>query len=153
MNENKNIGFLLVGLKTEQFAIFEDNYSPTIKNFNLDIKSGERICITGTNGSGKETILNIMAGILTSFKGHISYNGVSLRDIENGHLHEVIERNVPYDGIFDGTLLENITMSRKKVHFKDVFWVMKNLNLEESIGRLKDGLSTQMISGGRRFSM
>lgn len=142
-----------IGVKiTDLNYSFEDNYSPTIKNFNLDIKSGERVCITGTNGSGKETLLNVMAGILTNFDGVISYNGVSLRDIENGHLHEVIERNVSSDGIFDGTLLENMTMSRRKVSMKDVFWVMKNLNLEESIGRLKDGLSTQMVSGGRRFS-
>lgn len=131
---------------------FEDNYSPTLKDCNLHIKSGESVCITGTNGSGKETLLNVMAGILTSFNGNIAYNGVSLRDIEQGHLHEVIERNVSADGIFDGTLLENITMSRRKVHIKDVYWVMKNLNIEDAVGRLKEGLSTQMVSGGRRFS-
>ncbi|SOE23627.1 ABC-type bacteriocin/lantibiotic exporter, contains an N-terminal double-glycine peptidase domain [Spirosomataceae bacterium TFI 002] len=132
--------------------VFEDNYSPTLKDCDLHIKSGESVCITGSNGSGKETLLNVLAGILTSYNGNINFNGVSLRDIEQGHLHEVIERNVSADGIFDGTLLENITMSRRKVQIKDVYWVMKNLNMEEAIGRLKEGLSTQMISGGRRFS-
>lgn len=132
---------------------FEDNYSPTLKGVNMQINAGENVCITGTNGSGKETLLNVMAGILTHFQGLIAYNKISLRDIDKDHLHEVIERNVSSDGIFDGTLLENITMNRRKVHFKDVYAVLEALNMSENISRLKDGLSTQMVSGGRQFSL
>ena len=46
MSENKNIGFLLIGLKTEQFAIFEDNYSPkkeTKINTGLEFKLSSEV--------------------------------------------------------------------------------------------------------------
>jgi ABC-type multidrug transport system ATPase subunit len=34
-----------------------------IKNFSLDIKPGEVMCLLGTNGSGKTTIINLLTGL------------------------------------------------------------------------------------------
>jgi ABC-type sugar transport system ATPase subunit len=35
-----------------------------IKNFSLDIYSGEIICLLGNNGSGKTTLINLLTGLL-----------------------------------------------------------------------------------------
>lgn len=131
---------------------FEDSSKNVIDGVSVDINSGERICITGSNGSGKETLLNILAGILTQFDGQVAYNNISLRDIDLPHLHDAVERNVTSDGIFDGTIYENISLSRQQVELSDVYRVLEKLKLSESVAKLKDGLNTQMISSGRRFS-
>lgn len=142
-----------VSLKTKDLTFkFDDMDKPAISSVNLEVAAHESICISGTNASGKETLLNILSGIFTSYKGGISLNGISMRDIEQDHLHETIERNIAHEGIFEGTLLENITMNRTKVTMEDVYWTLEKLELLDPIAELKDGLQTQMISAGRRFS-
>lgn len=142
-----------IGVKIRNLSYkFDDLNKPTINGLNLDVIPNENLCIAGNNGSGKETLLNVLAGIYTTYSGSISFNGISLRDIERDHLHETIERNVSQEGIFDGTLLENISMNRYNVSIEDVYWVLEKLELLDSIAQLKDGLNTQMVSGGRRFS-
>jgi len=37
--------------------------SEVIKNFSLDIKAGEVMCLLGTNGSGKTTLVNLLTGL------------------------------------------------------------------------------------------
>jgi ABC-type bacteriocin/lantibiotic exporter with double-glycine peptidase domain len=142
-----------ISLQTKDLIFkYDDLGSPTINQLNLVINANENICLAGANASGKETLLNVLAGIYTSYKGSIMYNGISLRDIERDHFYEMIERNVSAEDVFDGTLLENLTMNRPSVTIEDVYWVLENLNLLGTIAELKDGLNTQMISGGRRFS-
>lgn len=142
-----------ITLKTTDLTFkYEDMDKPILDSFNLEVSSGTSICIAGASSSGKETLLNVLAGIYTSFKGSVTFNGISLRDIERDHLHETIERNVSSEGIFDGTLLENISMNRSNVTLEDVYWVLEKLELLEPISLLPDGLQTQMISGGRRLS-
>jgi ABC-type bacteriocin/lantibiotic exporter with double-glycine peptidase domain len=131
---------------------YEDGNKFVLKNINLDIKANESICITGTNGSGKETLLKILSAIFTDFEGSISYNGLSIRDVNLNSIRDAIERNLALDLIFDGTLLDNIVMGRAGITLQDVTWALDNLHMSENIAELPDGFNTQMIAGGKRFS-
>jgi ABC-type bacteriocin/lantibiotic exporter with double-glycine peptidase domain len=131
---------------------YADGNKLVLKNLNLDIKANESICITGTNGSGKETLLKILSAIFTDFEGSISYNGLSIRDVNLNSIRDAIERNLALDLIFDGTLLDNIVMGRAGITLQDVTWALQNLRMDDNIAELPEGLNTQMIAGGKRFS-
>ena len=131
---------------------YNDGKKYVLKNLNLDIKAHESICITGTNGSGKETLLKILSAIYTDFEGSISYNGLSIRDLHLNSIRDAIERNLAADLIFDGTLLDNIVMGRSGITLTDVQWALENLHMSDNIAELSEGLSTQMVAGGKRFS-
>lgn len=45
-----------------------------LDDVNLEIKSGEFVCIVGKSGSGKSTLLNIISGILTESSGNVLYD-------------------------------------------------------------------------------
>jgi len=47
---------------------------PVIKNFNITIGSGDRVCVVGKNGKGKTTLLKLLAGELDPQKGEVVYN-------------------------------------------------------------------------------
>lgn len=142
-----------VGLSVKNlYYKFYDDSKPIINGLNLEILPRERVCITGINGSGKDTLLNILANIYTSFEGQITYNNISIKDINAQYFKEIIEKNANSDGIFDGTLLENITMNRANVTMENVLDTLSALQMNDNIAQLKDGLSTQMISTGRKFS-
>lgn len=50
-------------------------------NFNLDIEEGSFVSILGASGSGKSTILNLIAGFIKPDSGQILLNGVDIKDI------------------------------------------------------------------------
>ena len=131
---------------------YADGKKYVLKNVSLDVKPNESVCITGTNGSGKETLLKILSAIYTDFEGSISYNDLSIKDVELNSIRDAIERNLATDLIFDGTMLDNIVMGRAGITLQDVQWALKNLRMNENIAELEEGLNSQMIAGGKRFS-
>jgi len=145
----------------EEMALKAHNLSYTyagspkaaLKNLNLDVRAGERICITGQNGSGKHTLLKVLSGILTSYEGSVMYNGISLRDLDMNLLRTHVSMNFPNQEIFDGTILENLTMGRGGITLEQLQAVLDKLNLTDEISSLPEGLSTPIISGGRRLSL
>jgi ABC-type bacteriocin/lantibiotic exporter with double-glycine peptidase domain len=131
---------------------YADGNKKVLNNVSLEIKPNESVCITGTNGSGKETLLKILSAIFTDFEGSISYNNLSIKDIQLDSIRDAIERSLATDLIFDGTMLDNIVMGRAGISLADVQWALKNLRMNENIAELDEGMGTQMIAGGKRFS-
>jgi ABC-type bacteriocin/lantibiotic exporter with double-glycine peptidase domain len=127
-----------------------DEYA--IKNVNLKIKAGERVGIAGYSASGKNTLLRVLSGLLESYEGIIKLNNVSMRDINLATLRDSIAKSVSKDDIFDGNVLDNISMGQSKVSYQDVMWALKSVGLEDMISALPDGLMTEMVSSGKSFS-
>lgn len=123
-----------------------------LKNINLNIAAGERVCLTGSNDAGKDTLLKVLSGIYTDFEGVITFNGFSIRDIDLVALRDVVDKNIAADDIFDGTLLENLTIGTHGVTVERLQKVLEAMRLTDPISQLPEGLNTQMIAGGRRFS-
>ncbi len=125
---------------------------PTLNGINLDIMPGERVCLAGFNGSGRDTLAKIIYGLNDSFKGVVTLNGISIRDIHLPTLRDNIDKNVSQEDIFEGSILENITMGRTNVKYTDVIWALDNLGLSDTLNGLPEGLHTEMTAGGKILS-
>lgn len=147
-SSKQGIGLELKGLRYK----FEDNPDYVLNNINLKVNPSEKIAVSGMNGSGKETFLKVLAGILGNYQGLITYDGISMRDIQQEHFFKYVKKNQTVDAIFDGTILENISLNRIELIGTKIHEVLDGLQLTESIGKLKEGLQTQILSGGRQFS-
>lgn len=147
-NGKQGIGLELKNLRYK----FEDNPDFVLNNISLKVNPAEKIAVSGLNGSGKETFLKVLAGILGNYQGLVTYDGVSMRDIQQEHFFNNVKKNQTIDAIFDGTILENISLNRSNLTDSKIQEVLNGLQLAESIGNLKDGLQTQILSGGRQFS-
>ncbi len=124
----------------------------TIKNISLDINPGERVLITGKNDSGKSTLVYLIGGLLSGFKGHVSIDDIPLSNYDFDHLHQQIGGYMRDENLFEGTLLENISLGREKATFDKVKWAVTNLNLEQLVYQLPEGYETQIQSQGKQFS-
>lgn len=147
-SSKQGIGLELKSLRYK----FEDNPDYVLNNINLKVNPSEKIAVSGMNGSGKETFLKVLAGILGNYQGLITYDGISMRDIQQEHFFKYVKKNQTVDAIFDGTILENISLNRMELTGPKIQEVLDGLQLTESIGKLKEGLQTQILSGGRQFS-
>lgn len=124
----------------------------SLKNVNLHINSGESIGIAGFSSSGKNTLLRVLSGLLDSYTGSIILNKVSMRDINLASLRDNLAKSVSHEDIFDGNILENISMGKARVSYKDVMWALENVGLDKMVESLPKGLMTEMVASGRAFS-
>ena len=128
---------------------YPDGKGNMLKGIGLEIKSGEHICITGSGGSGKTTLTNIIAGLQPAFEGIVTINNYSIRDLDLAHLRDKIAKNISPEDIFDGTLYENITLGKPLERVQDVLDALERVGLADEINALPEGLSTPLLSGGK----
>ena len=129
---------------------FPEDNRKVLNGISFNISPRERVCISGPNGSGKSTLTNLLLGIFDSYTGTISYNGFPLRELNRPLLMNHIGNYVSQDTLFDGTVLENITIGRRNIEFKDVIWATSAAGVLDYINSLKEGFQTRLIGGGVR---
>lgn len=125
---------------------------PALRNINLNIASGERICISGGNDSGKSTLTHTIAGLNRDYEGVITMNGYSLHDLDLTNLRDRLAKNVSQEDIFDGSILDNIAVGKPQVSTKAVVDAIEKVGLSDQINSMPDGLNTHVVSGGKGFS-
>ncbi len=123
-----------------------------LKDIDLEVKPGERVCITGYNGSGKSTLVNILDGIYDSYEGIVTLNSVSLHNLNLTVLRDHVAKNVSQEDIFDGSVLDNVTVGKPFVSYQDAIEALKGVGILDDINRMPNGLHTGLISGGKNLS-
>ncbi|QOI96978.1 MAG: ATP-binding cassette domain-containing protein [Flammeovirgaceae bacterium] len=131
---------------------YPGHYDYMLKGIDMNIRAGEHICISGPGGSGKTTLMNIISGIYTDFEGAVSINNYSIRDLDLTHLRNKIGKNISQEDIFDGTILDNVTVGKPMESVEDAIEAINMVGLTDEINRLPDGLNTHLTSGGKNLS-
>ena len=84
---------------------FEDNGELILKNINFELESGKFYTLLGASGSGKSTILNIIAGLTDASSGDIYLDGDRINDvpINKRDVHTVFQNYalLPHKNVFD----------------------------------------------------
>lgn len=123
-----------------------------LKGINLHIKGGEHVCIAGPGGSGKTTLTNVISGIYSDFEGAVTINDYSIRDLDLTHLRDKIGKNISQEDLFDGTILDNITVGKPMESVEDAIRALRMVGLADEINSLPEGLNTHLTSGGKNLS-
>jgi ABC-type bacteriocin/lantibiotic exporter with double-glycine peptidase domain len=123
-----------------------------IKGIDLEIKSGELVCITGKGNSGKTSLMNILTGLFSDFEGLVTINNYSVRDLDLTHMRDKVAKNISQEDLFDGTVLENITLGRAGTTVHDALEALEKVGLSDTINSFPKGIETPVISGGKGLS-
>jgi len=155
-NEGKNISDLIEdGLSVELANVnfsYPGQNKLILKQTSISIKPYESVMINGSVDSGKTTLLYILSGLYKVSSGNISFNDLPIRNLNPIHLRSVIGDCLMDELLFEGTLLENITMGRENATFENVLWATKNIGLTNFIKTLPNGFDTHIDSQGKQFS-
>ncbi len=148
--ENLEEGGLEIEIDNVSFQ-YPKSKRKTLSNISLEVKKGEKIMICGTNGSGKSSLLRLMAGLYHEYEGSVKFNGVALKRVDLKSLHSIIGDSLSHELLFEGTVLENITVGRTNATLENVRWAIKNLHLDHYINSLDLGLDTFLQPEGRNL--
>ncbi|MFN3916341.1 MAG: peptidase domain-containing ABC transporter [Flavobacteriales bacterium] len=129
-----------------------DSREKILKHINFTINPGEKICISGGSGAGKSTLLNLIAGLFETYDGNIYYNDISIKSIKLESLRSFIGDSLSYEDIFEGTLMENISLGKENVTEKDVEEICKKIGLSNYLRDAPKGIHTELFTQGRKLS-
>ena len=123
-----------------------------ISDITFNIKSGSFVCITGVSGSGKSSILKLLTGAFKNFNGSILLEDVPIGNYNLQSLRNQTGVLLSQQDIFQGTLLENITMTNKHTSLEEITQLAEKIGLIEFIQSNKDGYDTILDPLGKRLS-
>jgi ABC-type bacteriocin/lantibiotic exporter with double-glycine peptidase domain len=147
---DKDIDQMAVSVSNIKFS-FPDNSNNILDDISFDVPKGESVVITGSSGSGKSTLISLIAGINDPKSGVILFNGLSIQSVNGNSLRQHIGYALSNNQIFQGSVLDNISMGREIIKTQDVVNSIELVNLENFIKTLPLGLNTQLDPEGKRI--
>jgi ABC-type bacteriocin/lantibiotic exporter with double-glycine peptidase domain len=152
INEENLSKGLKVDLKNIHFS-YPPHIKQTLSNIHLQVEACSSVLILGPNGSGKTTLMHLIAGLYDSQEGIVSYNDLPKGNINITSLRSVIGDCMTRGELFEGSILENITMGRKEATFENAKWAVENLGLKDFIKTQSKGYDTIVDPQGKRFPL
>jgi len=122
-----------------------------ISNFNLKIKPKKSYAIIGESGSGKTTIIDMIAGLLQPTSGLIYYGNINNKELNIITFREEISYISQNISLFDGTIKENILMGRNK-SLKEIIKACKSTLTYEFIKKMPRKFNTKLGENGLKVS-
>lgn len=135
---------------------YEDTGIDALRNISFEIEKGKTVAFIGKTGTGKSTILELIARMYDTSVGTISIDGVSITDYDVQHLRAAIGF-VPQDAIlFSDTIENNIRFGKETASLEEIKQVSKLAAVHQNIIGFKEAYQTILgergitLSGGQK---
>lgn len=122
---------------------------PILNGISMDIQAGEKVCLAGSTGSGKTSLLTILYGLYPDYKGEVFIDGINLRQIDLLTLRARIGDAIDVGEIVEGTVWENLTLGAAHLSWDAVMEMCEKLQLKSTIDKLPEGFFTVLPPQGR----
>ena len=118
---------------------------------NMRIEKGRKYALLGGSGGGKSTLINLLTGYSKEFQGDITYDGKSVKTLDQNALNKmaaVIHQNV---FMFDADIYENICLG-EEFSKEDLDKALEDSGVLSFLLELEDGLYTKVGENGQNLS-
>ena len=125
---------------------------PLIRDFNLDVKSGQTIAIVGPTGCGKTTMINLLMRFYDVNAGKITVDGKDIRTVTRDSLRGAFGMVLQDTWLFRGTVRENIAYGVPDATDEEIREAAKAAHAHSFIKRLPNGYDTVLTENGDNIS-
>ena len=134
------------------FYYKKDDRVPTINDFNLTIKPGQKVALVGPSGSGKSTMLNLLLRFYDVNSGSIRVDNIDLRRLNLEDYRSRIGVVLQEPFLFSGSIRKNIAYSKPDATDEEIEAAARLANVEEFVNDLEDGYETIIGENGASLS-
>jgi len=137
---------------TNASLTYPEQKEAVIKQLNLKLFAGEKIAIVGKIGSGKTSILRLIAGLYDSNEGSVKIDNHDISHMHPDDVRKHIGVVMQTPMLFSGTLKENLLMGNPDATDDQMIAAAKIANVDEIASNLPDGYETLLTEGGKGLS-
>jgi len=130
--------------------------SPVLEDISFESPPGSVTALVGSSGSGKSTIIGLVAAFYKPTIGHVLIDGVDLNRIRLDCYRPALGIVLQESFLFDGTIRENVAFSRQDATETQIMNACRVAHVDEFVERFKDKYDTVIgergvkLSGGQR---
>ena len=125
---------------------------PLIKDFDLELKPGQRVAFVGASGCGKSTLSKLISGLYMPWSGSILFDGKPISEIDRNVFTgsvAVVDQDVI---LFEDTIAGNIKMWDSSIEDFEMIMAARDASIHEDIVVRRGGYQYKLTEGGRDFS-
>lgn len=123
-----------------------------LKGIDFEVNAGEMVGLVGRSGSGKSTIINLIARFHDPDSGTIRVDGVDLREVDLASWRSQVGMVMQNPFLFNASILENIRYGAPDASFERVVAAARAANAHAFISAKEDGYDTIVGDGGSLLS-
>jgi ATP-binding cassette, subfamily B, bacterial len=143
-------------IRIEHVTFGYDDERPVLDDVSLEVRPDETVAIVGPTGAGKSTLISLVPRFYDPWSGHITIDGIDLRDIELKSLRSQVAVVLQEPFLFPMSIADNIAYGRPHVSRREIEAAAAAANAHAFIARLPQGYDTVVgergatLSGGER---
>ncbi len=128
------------------------NAEPSLSGINLCVEHGKTVGIIGSTGSGKTSLINLIARFYDVTNGSVLIDGKDVRQMDPTRLHERIAIVPQKSVLFQGTVRSNLLWGNENASDEELWAALDAAQAKEFVAAKEGGLDTPVEAGGRNFS-
>ncbi|MBI5864985.1 MAG: ABC transporter ATP-binding protein [Planctomycetes bacterium] len=126
---------------------------PVLHEVDFEAPAGRTVALVGPTGSGKSSIISLIARFYQPQAGRVTIDGYDLRLVSGESLHRQMGIVLQSNFLFSGTIIDNIRYARPQASDEDVERAARELGTLDAILALPEGLRTEVGERGASLSV
>lgn len=123
-----------------------------LEDIDFSAKSGETVAIIGGTGSGKSTLVNLIPRLYDVESGTIKIDGVSITDMTQYNLRELMGFVPQKAMLFSGTIRENMQYGKADATDEMIWKALEIAQAKDFVSEMEEGLDSHVEQSGGNFS-
>jgi ATP-binding cassette subfamily B protein len=126
---------------------------PVLHDVSFEALPGQTYALVGATGSGKSSIISLIARFYQPQQGRVLVDGHDIRHVTGDSLHRQMGLVLQTNYLFTGTVMDNIRYARQGASGQDVIDAARQIGSYDAIMSLKSGFETEVGERGSNMSL
>jgi len=123
-----------------------------LNNISFHVDAGTTTAIVGATGSGKTSIISLLARLYEYDEGKITINGIEIRNIDENWLRNNVVFVLQEVNLFADTIYNNISLYNSSISKEQVIHAAQKLGIDKLISGLENGYDHFLTERGNNLS-
>ena len=131
---------------------YAESGAPSLSNISFSVKRGQTVGIIGGTGSGKSTLVDLIARFYDATSGVITLDGQNVQTYSRQKLREKIGVDPQKAALFQGTIRDNLSWGREDATDEEMWEALTTAQAREIVEKKDGQLDFRLEQNGRNLS-